>query len=209
MPLLSDAESGSFWDHLTGECVHGPLKGNRLEGFPLLHTTAGQALDAFPEAHVAISSLSAWQRVLALVQVGVRRVVGSSLPPGFARTMGEVDRRRPRMERGLAVWTGRARRFYSLEALRAQGGAVIDELDGQRVLVCIDSASGLPASLFTDASETVWQEGTLRLDTGEIVRGGVAYDAQDVMRVAHRPMQSILCWFAFAFTFPDGSVWER
>jgi hypothetical protein len=28
-----DRESGSFWDHITGECVHGPLKGYRLKTF--------------------------------------------------------------------------------------------------------------------------------------------------------------------------------
>jgi hypothetical protein len=208
MLVLGDSESGSFWDHLTGECVHGPLRGNRLEGFPLLHTTAGQMLDALPDAHVAISILSAMQRALALVQAAVKRSLGGRLPPGFARTMGEEDQRRPRMERGLAVWTDRANRFYSLDALRAHGDALIDDLDELRLLVCIDRTSGSPASLFTDATAAIWQEDTLHLDTGEVVRGGIGYDAQHAIRVTPRPMQSILCWYAFAFTFPGGEVWE-
>jgi len=41
--LTGDRETGSYWQHLTGKCVHGPLKGKQLEVYPLLHLTAGQA----------------------------------------------------------------------------------------------------------------------------------------------------------------------
>ncbi len=62
--LLGDRESGSFWDHITGECVHGPLKGYQLKIFPLLHMDVRQALATHPDAQVAISRQSLKQGLM-------------------------------------------------------------------------------------------------------------------------------------------------
>ncbi len=206
--LLGDRESGSFWCHLTGECVHGPLKGYHREVFPLLRMTVGQALTAYPGAQVAVSKLTTRQRVAAWIQSRVLWLLGNRLPPGFKRTMGEEDLRRPRMEIGLAVWTGRVQRFYSLQMLRGQGGAIIDVLDGRQLLVYLDPISGTPACLYTDASQCVWQHDVLHLDTGEVTRMGVLFDARGETKTADRPKQSIVCWYAYAFTFPGGEIYE-
>jgi len=112
------------------------------------------------------------------------------------------------MEIGLAVWTGRVQRFYSLQMLRAQGGAVIDVLDGRQLLVYVDPTSGTPACLYTDASPSIWQDDALHLDTGEITRAGILFDAQGMTKAADRPRQSIVCWFAYGFTFPGGEIYE-
>ena len=56
--LLGDQESGSYWDHITGECMHGLLKGYKLEEFPLLQMNVAQALLGYPEMQVAISHVS-------------------------------------------------------------------------------------------------------------------------------------------------------
>jgi hypothetical protein len=122
--------------------------------------------------------------------------------------MGKEDPRRPRMERGLAVWTDRTQRFYPLEAIRAHGGALIDELDGRRTLVCIDPTLDRPACLRTDATACVWQDDTLVLDTGECVRGGVLYDARGATLTTDRPLQSLVCWYAYTFSFPGGQIYE-
>ncbi|MEX2355925.1 MAG: DUF3179 domain-containing (seleno)protein, partial [Thermaerobacterales bacterium] len=39
--LLGDDETGSYWDHITGECVYGPLKATQMEMLPVEHTTVG------------------------------------------------------------------------------------------------------------------------------------------------------------------------
>jgi hypothetical protein len=210
--LLGDRETGSYWQHLTGACVHGPLRGRTLEVFPLLHTTAGRALDAFPNAQTALSRLSFRQRALLRAQEGTLRLLGSRLPPGFQLTMGEEDRRLPRMERGLAVWTERAQRFYPTATLRACGDAVLDagvDLSpaGGRLLVYVDPASGTPAGLRTEATACDWQRDSLVLNTGEWVSGNIVYDAQGVAQPAGRPMQSLACWYSYAFTFPGGDVY--
>ena len=54
---MGDHQTGSYWDHVTGECLHGPLKGRRLELEPLRHMRADQALAQFPDARIARSRL--------------------------------------------------------------------------------------------------------------------------------------------------------
>lgn len=230
--LLGDHETGSFWQHLTGTCVHGPLQGRQLEGYPLLHTTAGGALRAYPAAQIALSRLSLRQRAVNRAQERVLNLLGNRLPPGFQLTMGEEDCRLLRMERGLAVWTARMQRFYPTTTLRARGNALIDAdeklsadgslsadkepsalerrrtLVGRRLLVYVDPASGVPACLYTDATQWSWQGDALTLDTGESVVGGALYDRQGAPRAADRPMQSTTCWYSYAFTFPGGGIYE-
>jgi hypothetical protein len=99
-------------------------------------------------------------------------------------------------------------RYYPVEAMRAHGGALIDELDGRRTLLYIDPTSNKPVCLHTGATECAWQYDTLELDTGESIRGNALYDAQGTIQAADRPRQSIVCWFGFAFTFPEGQVYE-
>ncbi|UCC64311.1 MAG: DUF3179 domain-containing protein [Anaerolineae bacterium] len=206
--LLGDRETGSYWQHLIGRCVYGPLQGSQLEVFPLLRTNAGQALEAYPNAQIALSRLSLRRRLTVRAQEGVLRLLGGRLPPGFQWTMGREDRRRERMEPGLAVWTDRTQRFYPTETLQAQGSALINELDGQRTVVYVDPTSGVPSCLYTEARHCSWQGDALSLDTGESLRGAILYDAQGTIRAAGRPRQSITCWYTYAFTFPGGEIYE-
>ena len=113
---------------------------------------AGLALAAYPGAQVALSTLSLKQRLVARAQEAMLKLLRGRLPPGLSWTMGEEDTRRPRMERGLAVWTDCTRRFYPTQVLRARGGALIDQLDGQRTLVYIDPTSERPACLRVGAA---------------------------------------------------------
>ena len=216
--LIGDRESGSFWQHLTGKCLHGPLRGRQLEVFPLLHLTAGQALDAYPNAELARSRLSFAQRFIRRGQETTLWLLNGRLPPGFQWTMGEEDTRLPRMERGLAVWTDRTQRFYPLKALRAHDNALIDAdslesgdsrpSGGQALLVYLDPLSGTPACLRTDATTCNWSADRLVLEGGTYIRGAVAYDAQGTVQPADRPRQSLTCWYGYALTFPGGEIYD-
>jgi hypothetical protein len=206
--LLGDRESGSYWDHITGACVHGPLKGYQLEVLPLLHMNVAQALTKTPDARVAISKQAFKQRVMAYFAGWARRSKRGLLPPGFKRTMGEEDTRRPRMDIGLGVWTDTTQRYYPLERLRAHGGALIDELDGRRLLIYMDPTSSTPVALYTNATSCNWQGDVLHLDTGGIIRGGALYDAQGGSQAVTRPMQLFTRWYGFAYTFPGCEVYE-
>lgn len=50
--ILYDRNTASRWPQITGIAFSGPLKGKRLERFPLLWTTWERARKAFPEARV-------------------------------------------------------------------------------------------------------------------------------------------------------------
>ena len=120
MSLMGDHQTGSYWDHVTGECLHGPLKGRRLELEPLRHMRADQALAQFPDAQIARSRLPLpFGLAAGLMKVLARLTRGRFLPPRFAGSMGEEDPRRPRLEMGLGVWTERVSRYYPLEVLKA------------------------------------------------------------------------------------------
>lgn len=207
LSVLGDRESGSYWDHITGTCLHGPLKGYQLEVYPLLHTTVAGALARHPEIRVAVSKQTLVQRSMAYVMERGRRSKRGVLPPGFKRTMGVEDTRRRRMDLGLGVWSGRTHRYYPLERLRAHGGALIDELEGRRLLVCVDPGSGAPGAFYTEASRCAWEGAALRLDTGEVVRDAALYDGCGTLRPAVRPMQVFARWYGFAYTFPGCEVY--
>jgi hypothetical protein len=117
------------------------------------------------------------------------------------------------MERGLALWTDRTQRFYPTATLRAHGNALIDAdaelsaLKGRRALVYLNPGTGAPACLYTEALHCSWQGDTLVLDTGEHVRGAALFDPNGVLRAASRPVQSLTCWYSYAFTFPGGEIY--
>ncbi len=205
--LLGDQESGSFWDHITGECVYGPLKGHRLDVFPLLHTNVARALASHPDVRIAISKQSLIQKFMSFVMERGRRSRKGLLPPGFKRTMGEEDTRRPRMDIGLCVWTGAAHRYYPLERLHEVNGALIDEFEGRRLLVYIDPVSKIPTASYTDATGWSWQGGELLLDTGEVIREGTLFGSQGQETAIRSPLQLFSRWYGCAYTFPGCEIY--
>ncbi len=75
-------------------------------------------------------------------------------------------------------------------------------------MVYVDPTSGVPACLYTEATECSWQGDTLSLDTGESLRGAMLYSAQGIAQIADRPMHSTTCWYSYAFSFPGGEIYE-
>lgn len=207
--LLGDQESGSYWDHITGKCVYGPLEGYKLEKFPLLQMNVAQALLNCPDVQVAISKLTFAPRMIAFFMEWSRKSKRGFLPPVFKKTMGKEDNRRPLMDTGLGVWTNTTHRYYPMECLLRHRGALIDEIDGRRVLICIDPTSNIPGALYTNATKCAWQNDLLTLDTGEIVRGGGLCDKQGVTQKNDRPLQLFLRWYGFSYTFPSCEVYEN
>jgi len=212
--LMADEETNSYWDHITGECVHGPLQGHQLEHLPepLLQMNAGQALQTHPDAQIAISKPPLLYRIISKI-IGLPHARERGfLPPRFRGTMAEVDPRRPEMERGLGVWTERDReesvhRYYPMETLQEQSNALLDDLAGRRVLVYLDPETKVPAAIYTEASGYTWQGNDLQLDAGDVLRHGALYDDAGKKQIPARPMQMFTRWYGFVLTFPDCEVY--
>ncbi len=204
--LLRDDETGSFWHHITGDCLYGPLVGERL-GQPsnLLHMSAGQALNAYSDIEVAISERplrrrrSRWAPLAEMVPGLSRR---------FRSTMAGEDTRRPTMDVGLGVWTEGARRYYPMEYVSAGDRYIIDRLDGRGLLIYFEPAANALTALYTGASGAVWEDGALQLDSGEVIRGGVLYGPDGARKKVERPLQLFTRWYGFALTFPDTEISE-
>jgi hypothetical protein len=50
--IMMDRETETLWSHVTGEAIHGPLAGKRLEAIPVAHTTWEQWKAAHPDTLV-------------------------------------------------------------------------------------------------------------------------------------------------------------
>jgi hypothetical protein len=157
LALLADATTNSYWDHITGECVHGPLQGAQLafSPFELRYTNAAGALEIAPEVHIAFSpGMTLRGRFLKFVTPIMHRLMGNRLPPQFVRTLGEEDTRRERMDVGLGVWTGCTRRFYPLSVLCAAPEGILDELDRETLFVYYDRAAQAPDAVYVAAGKS-------------------------------------------------------
>ena len=58
MSMMSDDETGSVWEHVTGECIRGSLQGAQLQTRPAQYLTAAQLVEAVPDARIALSRAS-------------------------------------------------------------------------------------------------------------------------------------------------------
>ena len=201
MVLIGDRETGSYWDHMTGECVYGPLSGKRLEISPLLHMTASQAAVSHPKAMVAIGRQSRRERLMSWFFDWMRRTAGRFLLPLAKSTMADEDRRLPRWEIGLGVWSDTAAVYYPMNAIKKSSGLLIDDFEGNKVLVYLDKRSHIPAAIFVEAQGARWDGDRIILDSGITVRDGMLRDPKGELLFTARPMQLFSRWFGFALTF--------
>jgi len=213
---MQDAETKTLWTHITGEALYGPLVGHNLGPVEnLLQMNVKQALAMDPKIQIAISD--------RIYFAGGRQFGSAGGPPNggtrqngpnpnaemggrFVPTLGKEDPRRPRMELGLGVWTNATRRYYPMERIRERGRAFIDQLDGRKVLIFVNSETNTPAALFVNASSAKLQHDEVHLDNGAVVRDGVLFDRADKRQAMEHPHQVFSRWYGFALTFPGCEV---
>jgi len=205
--LMADRKTGTYWSHLTGEALHGPLAGEKLPVHNVLHTSVEQALREDPGTRVAISDHPRARRrdegggtlTDILSRIG--------LPDPFRPTMGRNDDRRPRMDMGIGLWTGGGQaRYYPLEEIEARERALLDDFAGRRVLVYYDPSARALQALYTEADEVRWEGGVLHLSSGERIGGGVLRGPDGERVEVERPLQVFTRWYGFSLTFPDTEV---
>ena len=144
--LLIDDQSRSYWDHIRGLAVHGPLQGTQMGVFPLEVTNVRTALRDDPELTLSQSKPSRSARAFGWMSRNTFRRKGF-LPPGFRRTMGPRDERLPEMTHGLGVMVGGDERFYPLSRMT---GGLEDELAGRSLRLEVDEETQVPAAYWKD-----------------------------------------------------------
>lgn len=205
--LMKDEETGSLWNHITGECVYGELRGYVLETGALHHLTAGQTAAAYPEAQMPVpQKRSVWGRMMMWVSSWRRTRDVSRFPPRFEGTMEAADPRRPKLEMGVGVWAGSVARYYPRAVLKAAGNLLFDTLDGRGLVIYVDPQSAVPTAVYTEATGAEWVEEGLRLGTGEVIVGGLMR-LEGKARPLDRPSQQFTRWYGFSYTFPECEVY--
>jgi hypothetical protein len=201
--LMADRETSTFWNHITGEALHGELVGHSLPVSNLLQMNVQQALEMDPDIEIAISTYDGGG-----VAGGefARDVENADMGARFAGTLGVEDERRPRMELGLGVWTDQIQRYYAVATVRARGGAVIDEVDGRNLLVYLDPISSTPAAIYVDGDEARVEGRDIHLSDRTLVRAGTLVGPDGASIDVERPLQLFTRWYGFSRTFLDPEI---
>lgn len=192
--LLSDTKTRSFWNHITGECVHGHYKGKKLEINNLLHTTLEAALEEYGDIKVAISKQPIHVKFMNKF-VSLQQKRGKSLMPSFfKKTMEKEDNRLDTMDIGIGIWNENKSKFYKYDDMQNQDGVIIDEFDEKKVIVYLDKTSHVPICKYVTGEKYSWNNDVIELLDGEIL---------DEM-----PMQIYTRWYGFSYTFKDCDIYK-
>lgn len=146
--ILTDDETGSYWDHITGAAVYGPLAGKQLENWGIAMTTVGGALEQDPEMILLRSrqhQITIW--LMERLQWLFDKV--NFLPPFFIKTMGQTDDRLPKMALGVGVVVDGEARFYAKTAI---GEGIADEWNGKTLYVRFGDRDRVPYAAWGDGS---------------------------------------------------------
>lgn len=209
MVLIADQQTQSYWNHLTGTCLHGELAGATLSRLSsLLQMRAADALAAYPQAQFGlIETLSAEEIALAERWNIVYRLPEN--PDYGAELLGTAtteDNRLARYDMGLGLWTAHTRRYYPILKLYENNKPIIDKVDGRTVIITLDPDIGLPMAFYyeTDHAETAYE----RITLGEHVsyHKGVLYVGNQPVK-AERPNHNAIRWFAFSSLFPGCEIY--
>jgi hypothetical protein len=210
MTLLADVQTGSFWDHITGECIEGTLKGRRLERLAnMTHATASMVSAQHPDAQLVLTQLDPGRAALDDLAESIRTQPDAPWLPALLDTLDETqeDTRLPRLEMGLGVWVGREARFYPFRTIHGSDNIIFDEIAGQRLLVYGDPETATPAAMYTDAVSAAWVGDRLVLDNGQTLEAGTLRSGSETVS-SKRPLQLFQRWYGFAITFPGCDIYR-
>ncbi len=206
MAIIRDSETGSFWEHATGECIQGELQGSQLETIPAQRMLVKQVLETSSSALIVTAKQSWLTRLLDFLLLRPMLTTKGHMPAIFRLSMGKRDMRLPEMQLGLGIWINGQARFYAVESLKTQNNAIIDTLNQENLIVFIDPVAKVPIAHRCQASAYTWEDNTLVLDTGERIRNGFMETKTSVKKRIDAPEQQFVRWYAFSYKFPNCEI---
>lgn len=207
--LIYDEETGSYWQHITGEALHGSSAGRQL---PMItdtrQMTAAEAAARHPNARLLIHELTPVQAKISGAMETMRSQPERTEGLIFA-SVAEEDKRRPRFELGLGVvWETHGSMFVPLVMLHTRDNIVLTTYGGRRLLIYLAPDAIAPTAVFVDTQKARWIGDTVQLDGGAHIRNDVYYAADGTVQTPERPTQLLMRWFGFALTFPNSAILE-
>ena len=207
MSIMSDYETGSYWENATGECIEGLLKGTYLETRPAQYLKVSQVLEVNPDALVATRKFSLADRFSDAT--GNQRMLGpvGFIPPPFRMSMTKADERLPELDLGLGVWIGKLARYYSMKTIREHSNVIVDTLGDEQLIVYIDPVSSTPAAHLSKSAIKGWEGDALMLESGERILHGHFLDTNGKKRPIARPSQQFARWYSFSYLHPKCDIY--
>jgi len=210
MSLIADQETSSYWNHITGVCLHGPLAGARLERLaPLIQMTSAEAITTYPNSHLMLMTMTDAERSEADRYFATYRLPQEpKMGQGLLATLPAPDARLPRFDMGLGIWTRTTQRYYPVTTLYQKHNALIDEVDGCTVVVVLDVNVTLPIAFYWQTQQLEFHGDTLILGADTTYRKGVLYEKGRPMPV-ERPNQHAIRWYGFSSLFPNCEIYGQ
>ena len=215
--ILKDYETGSLWNHITGECIYGKSKGKKLPSFSLLNATVKEALLKSADLEVAVSDMSVYAKnpfyqltvsTLPSYLPDPNKKDQANLGKQFLRTIAKEDTRLPNMTLGLGVWNDKEYKFYPSKAIDS-ANVILEDFGGKRLLVYINEASSVPFAFYTDARIFTVKGTEIHLDNGFVItEKGIANKRGKIIN-PEKPLQMFSRWYGFALTFPSTKIYTN
>lgn len=154
---MSDKESWSIWDHITGECFQGRHEGKQLDVWPIYLTNVEAALNEYPDLTVSFSGSKGFKA--RLLQVMNRKKIDTKgfFPPFIRMTMaGRIDARLDKMTQGLGVIVDKMGKYYPMSAV-PRGGSIEDVWLDRPIQIERGGIDGVPKAIWLDSGEVPMQ----------------------------------------------------
>jgi Protein of unknown function (DUF3179) len=200
--LIWDEETDSYWQHITGECLHGQSAGQRMRVITTTrHMTVSEALNRDSKAVLLQHTLTEEQEILSKAMEKMR-TKPERVEAGIMATIAKEDTRRPRFDLGLGVWDDKGSKYFPLPMLYMQDSIWLTEFHGRSLLVyqLPDAVAPVAAYLSSKRAELVGD--TIRLDGGFFIQNDKLVNAQGESKPLERPPQLLMRWYGFSLTFP-------
>jgi hypothetical protein len=206
--LIWDEETASFWQHITGECLHGRSQGKQLRLITMTrHITAADAVGHNPDAVLLTQPLTTEQQTLSGLMEKMRSNP-ARVEAGIVSQIAEEDTRRPRFELGLGVWTTSGSTFFPLVMVHTHNNILFTEFNGRSLLIYQTPEAIAPVAAYLPKQYAFWEGETLRLEDGASIQNDLYVTPDGHWQPLDSPMQLLMRWYGFALTFPGCAVPE-
>ena len=209
MVLMSDNETNTYWDHITGLGLYGKHEGQQLEiiqSHQILSTK--EVLEIHPNCLYGVAKMNFFQKLFAKFQNWKSNRLGNGfLPPGFRKSMTTIDSRLPEMERGLGVWIDKKAKFYPLKLLKENENYFIDIFNNQTLLIYISPVTKTPTVIYAEDIKTVsFSKNKIILNDNNYLLSGNLYSHSGKKLTLNSPNHVFSRWYGFVSTFSDCEV---
>jgi len=201
MTLLTDTETRSIWNHITGQCLYGVHQDYQLPVLsnPLQKGALQMSIE-YPDAIISLSQLDGEVKQMVTEENQARLNLDLQLSERALNTLKFDDNRLPRFDMGLGIWTDKTKKFYPYRKILLEN-ALIDGLDGRSIIIYVSPIGVAPEAIYTTATHFEWIDDVLKLNNGQTIQNGILYDNDGAVAQAERPQQLFQRWYSFSLLF--------